>query len=141
MDLKSQLSNFELSKELEKLGIKQDSLWYWVEFYSSSPTKKNTDLVYCEDLGLFANNPHLTEIKAFSAFTCAELGEMLPWCVKKKSEIPYYLEIKKVIVNVDEDEFQVGYFRGEKRLVMFLGKSLANALAKMLIYLKKNGFI
>ena len=32
MKLENQVTNLELSKKLDKLGVKQESLWMWVKY-------------------------------------------------------------------------------------------------------------
>lgn len=69
MKPEDQVCNLILSKKLKELGVKQDSLFYWINrndkimvVYSGIPMTK-TDLYY----------PPVA-----SAFTVAELGDLLP---------------------------------------------------------------
>ena len=72
MKLETQVSNLELSKKLEELGVEQDSLWYWI-----LGSGNETD--YTLELGnLIRIEGELEKIDGVSAFTVAELGEMLP---------------------------------------------------------------
>ena len=62
MKLQDQVTSLELSRKLKKLGVKQESIWYW----------------YClgEDYAIRYRTPSVIK-KGYSAFTVAELGEML----------------------------------------------------------------
>lgn len=65
MKLENQVTSLEPSKKLKELGVKQESLWWWCIY---------TDkwfLAYRED-GIADTNNQV------SAFTVAELGEILP---------------------------------------------------------------
>ena len=80
MELEQQVCSLELAKKLKELGVKQESLWYWnmitkefKDYEGKSP------IIACE----IYSNSRLWE--NFSAFTVAELGEMLP---KKNITIP-----------------------------------------------------
>ncbi len=72
MELEKQVVNLELSKRLKKLGVKQNSLFYWCEW-----TMDRITLEYVENPDDFVA---ITggSMDRFSAFTVAELGEMLP---------------------------------------------------------------
>ena len=69
-DYNWQLSNFELSKRLKELGIEQESLRWWIQFKIDDKEKKwNWSLD--QPAGCYVR-------QKISAFTVAELGEMLP---------------------------------------------------------------
>ena len=59
--LEEQVANVELSRELKALGVKQESVFYWVE-----PEEAGEDWVLTRE----------SKEGQFSAFTVAELGEM-----------------------------------------------------------------
>lgn len=63
MELEDQVCGFGLAKELKELGVKQDSLWYWVQYFS--------------EILLFDKTAAESHSNKTSAFTTAELGEML----------------------------------------------------------------
>lgn len=120
MKLESQVTSLELSKRLRELGVKQESLFYWQQHY----VEMKGDVM--------ASSFKLTQVKTeskkgmrcFSAFTVAELGEMLPQGVTYK-------------VHKDENyssisEANYGFFPDTKE---------ADARAKMLIYLLENKLI
>lgn len=115
MKLEQQVCSFEQAKKLKELGVKQESLFYWNEkagvadFYNHfMPTDRN-----------------------ISAFTVAELGEML-----KKSD--YYLPYSSE--NWGVWECRVGNTEdGEKQNLQ--APTEADARAAMLIYLLANKLI
>ena len=90
MKLEDQVCSLELAKKLKELGVKQESLWSWCweEDYDgtrcNTPSLRLTSEVY----GARDSIGRHVEIIA-SAFTVAELGEML-----KESEwrLPYVRE-------------------------------------------------
>lgn len=68
MKLEQQVCSLELAKRLKDAGAKQESLFYWF----------TNQLVYRCDLSKWEKSKKYI----FSAFTVAELGEMLPFNVK-----------------------------------------------------------
>lgn len=121
MKLELQVCSLELAKKLKELGVKQDSLWYWVQ---EKAFPKNVSVFYKRDL------PDEIDINAFhiySAFTVAELGELLP------SE--YDGEGIIFFKGVDGDAY---YADCPKTKLGFWAKTEADSKAKMLIYLKEN---
>lgn len=73
MKLLDQVISLELAKQLKKLGIKQESLWYWNKYITSKPYLSGAK--HYEDE--FAIDGTYIQYSA-SAFTVAELGEILP---------------------------------------------------------------
>ena len=70
--LEKQVTSLELSKRLKESGVKQDSVYYWLDI--------NDEIIDDTDCMLF-NYDELVSTDAkncYSAFTVAELGEMLP---------------------------------------------------------------
>jgi hypothetical protein len=133
LNLEQQVVSLELSKELKKLGVKQESLFYWFEY-------KNKELRLFYQLG-----PTESQIRdlpgkcigCYSAFTTSELGEMLPAYIdyKKGPEDCFQLRISKW-----KKGYSVEYERQDYRILdnNQKGETLADTLAKMLIYLIKN---
>jgi hypothetical protein len=77
MELEKQLCSLEFAKRLKELGVKQESAFWWIE----------GDLIYrgewgdpSDDASKRMEQKELDEYMStlFSAFTVAELGEMLP---------------------------------------------------------------
>ena len=112
---KNLVTSLELSKRLEKLGVKQESEFYWAK--AKVMRSKGESWI-------------LTQIKNaefISAFLSGELGEMLP--KGEYLEIFFHsLEIQlKTTIQRCPDVFQ--------------GKTLAEAMGKMVQYLKENKLI
>ena len=120
MTIKQQVINLKLSKKLKKLGVKQESLFYWQTKHHS--LRKNQARMIRASIA-FAKKHNLV-----SAFTVAELGEMLKnWELDNSlvtPELPYYKNKRWIIIIR-------GRYQGDD-------KSEANARAKMLIYLIEN---
>jgi len=115
MKLKDEVASVEPAKKMKELGVKQDSIWVWIE----SP---------CMNSGYecslsWNSDPYLEN---YSAFTVAELGEMLP-----PSTYSMRLTISPDVWFCDS-----GLLIPRER-----AKTEADARAKMLIYLIKEGII
>lgn len=116
MKLEDQVTNLELSKKLKELGVKQESLWYWfnrggeyVLLYDSNVAKLDQLPIMC-----------------ISAFTVAELGEMLP-CE--------YCSTRNQL-----GDWTCLHLNPDQNTDIFT-KSEADARAKMLIYLLENNLV
>jgi hypothetical protein len=72
MKLESQVCSLELAKRLKELGVKQESVFYFYKG-SSKPEPLNAP-----DVALQRRQPDVFAAYYVSAFTVAELGEMLP---------------------------------------------------------------
>jgi hypothetical protein len=126
----------ELSKKLKELGVQQESLYRHVAFLDYGNSQK----IYSPSGWYIAvwykdrmfDRPRVDE-EWVSAFTVAELGEMLPslngkgWIQSYKGDGGFW--------NVS---FQVST---SNELVNFGSESEADARAKMLIYLLENGLL
>lgn len=127
MELNQQVCSLELAKRLKELGVKQESLFYYViddlEF-------GNTELMFLGGMG--AEN----DID-ISAFTAAELGEMLPATVDGKyGDCTLWYNSRRT------NEYHVWYENGrEDEKIIFSSKAEADARAKMLVYLLENKLI
>ena len=135
MKLEDQVCSLELAKKLKELGVKKESLFYWAD----------GELVIGTDVDLLLENNktrslawdamyiELDNFEIYSAFTVAELGEMIPYCYNsmrcngKDSE--------------NKEDFYVCYDLDEGFENSQSEKTEANARAKMLIYLIENKFI
>ena len=126
MEFKDEVCSLELSKKLEELGFKQESLFWWTHYTHEGSRKMSWEV---EDY-----EPSYTDgRKKYSAYTTRELGEMLPdkYSVSKvggdgwfcyKYDNKYNLSMTKIL-GMPEKE-------GE-----------SNARATLLIYLKENNLI
>jgi hypothetical protein len=134
MKLENQLTSLELSKRLKELGVGQESLFYWQQGYKEM---KGTEIA-----SYFEITQTKTESKkgmrCFSAFTVAELGELLPMMIGEG-----YLEMSH-----DSYGWLIVYRTEEahddpKDVVPIQRdlKSEADARAKMLVYLLENDLL
>ena len=117
-----QISNLELSEKLEKLGVKQESLFWWIRM-SNKRLKKRW---YCTSYSDGKTPMNDLEIDRFySAFTVAELGKELK---KYTFSLPIFN-----ILNKRDIWFTpiIGFPRMEN-------ENEANARAMLLIYIKEN---
>lgn len=123
MKIEQQVTNLELSKQLKELGVKQDSLFWWGDVnFSKSKEDYDWEVNHKE---LFATNWHIREY--ISAFTVAELGELLPE--------------NKIYSSKDGDKWScsnglnlnINHFEFED--------TEADARGKMLIYLLENNLL
>lgn len=114
MRLESQVCSLELAKRLKELGVKQESLFYW-HHENGKDYVSYADPSFC-----------LCPYEKISAFTVAELGELLPAGMlssRAKDNTGWYIQ---VITPVD------------KWNIMYACETEADARAKMLIYLSGN---
>ena len=131
MEIEKQVCSLEQAKELKALDFIQESLWYWQK--NLNDKDKGWEVV--DDGHIYCGQKD----KAISAFTVAELGEMLPNKIYKKTDWEIFLER-------GDDNFIIGYIQETKdgeRLdeVVFEDKTEANARAKLLMYLSGNDLL
>lgn len=129
MKLENQVVCRELSQKIEKLGVKQESVWAWMDWHKGKYSYRPDVAVIQTKLA--EENEFYKEKVLFSAFTVAELGEILPKIVKKNG-IEFWLTMYK-----QNNFWRIGY--NENQLSSLCehtkGDTEANARAKMLIYL------
>ena len=114
--LERQVTSLESSKRLKELGIKQDSLRYWNIYITSKPYLSGGKQFEDE---LATDGTYIQY--SVSAFTVAELGEILPY------DIHSYKSGR-----VDK------WCCCDNHGMLILRKTEADARAKMLIYLIEN---
>lgn len=152
MKPENQVCSLDLAKRLKELGVKQESLFYWVRGFNevdegsgkgrwpgSYTVKKwyidTIDGIKTEhDIDQFSRDGFI-----ISAFTVAELGEMLPSEIEKDGHF-YSLAMSKTKKHYWVD---YRYYTNTKELkMMHLATqeedTEANARAKMLVYLLEN---
>lgn len=139
MELEQQVTSLELSKKLKKLGVEQESLFVWQEIY--------TDFIGKNKICLLLKGENQTDFIA-SAFTVAELGEMLPWRSKRMGTVNNAELVFTKLANIEgKSLWNVAYWDEDKDLYLGMVVRIenedteANARAKMLIYLKENKLI
>lgn len=132
MKLEQQVCSLELSQKLKELGVIQQSVWYWIPEMSPDAS---------DGFNLTLRLPYKVSPKtSFSAFTVAELGEMLPKVIEDSTE-PYHLRMwggstgKVVFYSVSYESWS-----GRQKCCQS-GDTEADARAKMLIYLLENKLI
>lgn len=127
MKLKQQVCSLELAKRLKELGVKQESLFYW---YNKDDRNFLSEMT---------PNYSVTDgFIPFSAFTVAELGEMLPNIVMKDEQDWWFETLK----NGSGTSWMVCYeAKDESDVIVFHADTEADARAKMLIYLLENNLI
>lgn len=116
MKLEQQVVSLEIAKRLKELGVKQESLFWW-EYNGSFEYK----VIYGRRL-----EDEKKSGRYISAFTVAELGEMLR---EEESELPTYLSSTHEWVAVYETTLIGG------------AETEADARGKMFIYLLENKLI
>ena len=140
MELEKQLVSLELSKRLKELGVKQDNIFCWITTADDTITRTNRVVnpnLYTEIMTTEKAEMCTYEILC-SAFGVSELGEMLPVEITDTNG-HYYLWYRKI----NSKEWYVSYShrRNELCLSEEVEDTLADAMAKMLIYLIENNYI
>jgi hypothetical protein len=132
MKLEQQVCSLDLARRLKELGVKQESYFWWIEILSkldSEPTGQFEiwDRTMISEFETGHQNCHVA-----SAFTVAELGEMLPAEVEEK-KIFYWKRIWGS---------KTDWYAGVLNEVAWVeAETEADARAKMLIYLLENKLI
>lgn len=126
MQLKDQVCSLDLSKRLKELGVKPDSLFYWLRMahknhYSISYLAKS-----------FKDKDSLVK-EICSAFTVAELGKILPKGIPNKK-----IKWKEVFLRCEPANKLGNWLISYGNDILVEENTEANARAKMLIYLIEN---
>lgn len=117
MELTKQVVSLELSRKLKELGVKQESLFIWSEH--TKPETLWSVVTYEEKYD------HTPTYPTYSAFTVAELGELLKF--KFSSHNDYFYGGEYWYIDTNDEQFHAD--------------TEADARAKMLIYLLENKLI
>lgn len=124
MKIQDQVCDFGLAKRLKKLGVKQDSEFFWTkQNYKTFVTQK--DFIKISYKG-----------ENFSAFTVAELGEKFPrtsWTQKIYSTAPDPNSCYWMACENGDFMFKDGIY--------IIAEKEADTRAKMLIYLIEKGIV
>ncbi len=133
MKIEQQVTSLELSQKLEKLGVKQESVWYYDLLMNVS----------IPPLVLFGNYVIDHRDSYLSAFTVAELGELLPrefdYKVSENGSRSVNFSSGKTIM--DKGWYVLYSDPHPANKVPYYARHAvteANARAKMLIYLLEN---
>lgn len=81
MPLEKQVVSLDLAKRLKELGVKQESVWYWVYFDGMSKWIVEPDLFYGDK-----------KVERYSAFTVVELYALLKPYMSGELVIPWSTE-------------------------------------------------
>lgn len=120
-----QVSSLAPSQRLKELGVKQESCFYWMEKGASQILTYSTDDGLCSPSGLM----HYEWLSSISAFTVAELGEMLPKNI-------FWNSITGFTEGAWSCEVMIGHEHHREG-----ADTEADAHAKCLIYLLENSLI
>lgn len=137
MKLEQQVVSLELAQKLKELGVKQESLFYWFHLYVTG-CGEGDELNY----GLPPEQKNITDV--CSAFTVAELGDMLP---KGVNSMKAYANARDGVVVADRTWWcwkYKDYREGIEHVHdkhEFYADTEADARAKMLVYLLENKLI
>ena len=77
MKLENQLTTLETSKKLKELGVKQESLYWWYQVYAESISMKDAEEGKKVKMKWILEPLNRSGNAEISAYTVAELGEML----------------------------------------------------------------
>lgn len=133
MKLENQVVSLDLAKRLKEMGVKQESYFFW---YVNEPPQgqfvaKDDSFV---GFGGIVHRAHC------SAFTVAELGEMLPDYIQQEDGT-----MAQLIISKHRPFWVADYQWGENMQLLALYRQTADteadARAKMLIYLLENKLI
>lgn len=129
MKLEQQVTSKEISQRLKELGVKQESLFYWT----------NTDELLFQPL---MPNRYVE----CSAFTVAELGEMLPhrkkWNENQTGKWSNdWMLHERLTLSVHGSHYILFYQGDNDEIFHWSDEWEANARGKMLIFLLENNLI
>jgi len=132
MKIEDQVCSLELAKRLKELGVKQESFCWWVE---PEYTNDKEPFVQAEFPAGHTARTHIA-----SAFTVAELGEMLPITIHGDFD---HLICDKAIQHwfVYYSCDREGSPRPKGGLYLQTESTEANARAKLIVYLLENKFL
>lgn len=128
LPLEKQVCSLDLSIKLKKLGLVQESYFYWSEKHLAGSAE--FEIVHS------ARGWQAT----FSAFTVAELGEILPEKCQEIDRIDMNLRVEK-IDNEYKITYEANYYNILDTEEEISDINEANARAKMLIYLIENNLV
>jgi len=135
MNLEDMVCDLELAKKLKELGVKQESLYYWVD---STNTHERVFLSTNQTWG------DEEKLYIYTAFTTDELLRFLPDNIVDIKNNNIY-EFEMSIIN---NKYFVFYDRAEEvkcwsadYYKLFEDKKPSNALAKLLIWCIENNYV
>lgn len=135
MNLSDQVISLELAKKLHELGVKQDSIFYWLEGCDCWLLHYVNYNHYEPDRKIFIEN----NSPCYSAFTASELLNILPFKIEKENSSFMLFKYDRTY-KVEYIEWLCENEINEK-LHKTEDTNLVKSLAKMLIHLLENGLI
>ena len=127
MKLESQVTSLGLSKRLRELKVPQRGCLFAHYFNGGKSSGAIVDATMYDK-----HDDDFWSAKLVAAYTCSELGEMLPQTIREDME---WLSLGK---NSDES-WHCAYVEYDTSNIEHHADNLANAMAKMLIYLLESG--
>lgn len=138
MELNKQVCSLELSKRLNELRVNQESLFSWFHRWEGS-SLDDAGRDFLKPSKYESDNSRLVA----SAFSTAELGELLPWRVKVNGR--YFFLSFGGRENPERLNFypgyEVSYSYGENCIFLERASTEADARAKMLARLLESSII
>lgn len=142
MKVEDQVVSLELSKKLKELGVKQESYFYWYVVNDGDgipPEVVPQQKQYTKTrIGEYKDGSGKWEENYYSAYTVAELGEMLPAEIKHNGN-NFGFDCGRL----DTGKWRMTYTNNklQEYVEVFDEATEADARAKMLIYLLENNLI
>jgi len=146
MRLEEQVISLELAKELKELNCRQESLWWWNTHYDDGHHLHRFGEMI-DDLMVISGDKRnsmlenysikdYTTYREYSAFTVAELGEMLPRVI-----LGSYHSLRIAKNDHPINLWHISYEGCREIRVSLSANTEANARAKMVLYLVKEGLL
>lgn len=133
------MCSLELAKQLKALGVKQDSLFYWVDRGDNALEEyKGIGLIGREVFRQFFAKEY---DPIASAYTVAELGEMLPASLRLDSDDVGWFSVKLSVFSKGRASWRVAYDAPRPHDISERAETEADARAMMLIYLLENKIV
>ncbi len=138
MELPQQVCSLDLAKRLQELGVKQESLFWWIQQVQEHLERNGTVTFIPTESWVVNDRPGSAD--SYSAFTVAELGEILPESIHV-SGAPFHLRITHGTRAVHH--WAIGYTNYDASWWPGLidEKNEANGRAKLLVYLLENNLL
>lgn len=145
MKQEQQVVSLDLAKRLKELGVKQESLFWWYPNYVNidmaidAGDRSLEGQIHGWDITYLAGEMTTESPDLISAFTVAELGELLPSFIDDEAGMHHYLEFEKY--NDGLWHYYYGPVKPMETETNNPSDTEADARAKMLCYLLENKLI
>lgn len=147
MKLEDQVCSLDLAKRLKDLGCPQESLFWWIdmgEIDKRSPYYKPYFRLESDSTAksrVYNNRNDEVKEEQYSAYTVAELGEMLPYYLVNRGELTIKKNYRRDCLTGWNCCYEKTINCDGSKLPVICDDKQANCLARMLIYLYENGLI